>query len=66
MWQLVPVATRSKAQVCGRSAGETVGSNPSGALDVYCCECCVLQAHVSETSRSLVQRNPTYCGGFCV
>ena len=34
----VPVAARSKAQVCGRSPAEIVGSNP---MDV-CCECCVL------------------------
>jgi hypothetical protein len=43
-----------------------VGSNHSVALDVCCCECCALEAQVSETSRSLVQRNPTYCGGVCV
>ena len=35
----VPVAARSKAYVCGRSPAETVGSIPTGAMDVsllYC------------------------------
>ena len=36
----VPVAARSKAQVCGRSPAEIVRSNPAGCMDV-CCECCV-------------------------
>jgi len=35
------VAARSKALVCGRSSAETVGSNPTGGMEV-CCECCVL------------------------
>ena len=30
----VPVATRSKAYVCGRSPAEIVGSNPTGGMDV--------------------------------
>ena len=30
----VPVAARSKAQVCGRSPAEIVGSNPTGVMDV--------------------------------
>ena len=33
-WQLVPVATRSVAWVCGRSPAETVGSNSAGGVDV--------------------------------
>ena len=37
----VPVPAWSKAQVCGRSPAEIVGSNPTGGMDV-CCECCVL------------------------
>ena len=37
----VPVAAQSKAQVCGLSPAENVGSNPAGAMDV-CRECCVL------------------------
>jgi len=30
----VPVATQSKAQVCGRSPPEIVVSNPTGDMDV--------------------------------
>ena len=36
------VAARSKAQICGRSPAETVGSNPTGGWVFVCCECCVL------------------------
>ena len=38
---LVPVAARSKAQICGRPPTETMGSKPAGSMDV-CCQCCVL------------------------
>ena len=37
----IPVAARSKAQVCGRSPAQIVGSNTVGGMDV-CCECCVM------------------------
>ena len=37
----MPVATRSKAWVCGRSPAEIVCSNPTGVMFV-CCECHVL------------------------
>jgi hypothetical protein len=30
----IPVAARSKSKVCGRSLAETVGSNPTGGMDV--------------------------------
>ena len=30
----IPVAARSKVYVCGRSPAETVGSNPTGGMDV--------------------------------
>ena len=30
----VPVATRSKAWVCGRSSAEIAGSNPTGGMEV--------------------------------
>ena len=30
----VPVAARSKALICGRSAAEIVGSNPTGGMGV--------------------------------
>jgi len=32
--QVVPTATQSKAQVCGRSPAEIVCSNPTGGVDV--------------------------------
>ena len=35
------MAVPSKAWVCGHSPAATVGSNPTGAIDV-CRECCVL------------------------
>ena len=35
------VAARSKAQFCGYSRAEIVGSNPTGGM-VVCCVCCVL------------------------
>ena len=31
----VPVAALSKAWVCGRSPAETVGSNPTGGINVF-------------------------------
>ena len=40
---LVPVAALSKAQVCGRSPDEILGSNPAGGMD-DCCECCVFSS----------------------
>jgi len=36
------VAARYKARVCGRSFAGVAGSNPTGGMDVVCCECCVL------------------------
>jgi hypothetical protein len=30
----VPVASRSKGLVCGRSPAEIVGSNPTGGMDI--------------------------------
>ena len=47
----VPVAARSKAQVCGRSLAEIVGSNDTeghGCLSVVSVVCC--QVEVSATS----------------
>jgi hypothetical protein len=46
----VPVAARSKAEVCGRSPAEIVGSNPTGGhgcLSVVSVVCC--QVEVSAT-----------------
>ena len=45
------MAGRSKAYVCGRSPAETVGSNPTGGMDVLSVVsvlCC--QVEVSATS----------------
>jgi len=57
----VPVATRSKANVCGRSLPETVGSNAAGAwMFVVSVECC--QVEVSTSGWSLAQRSSTDCG----
>ena len=47
----VPVAARSRAEVCGRSPAEIVGSNPTGrdvCLSVVSVVCC--QVEVSATS----------------
>ena len=62
----VPVATRCKTNVCGRSPAETVGSNPAGAwMFVVSVECC--QVEVSALGLSLVQRSPTVYGvSLCV
>ena len=34
--QPIPVATRSKVRVCGRSLAGIVGSNPAGGMFVSC------------------------------
>ena len=39
------MAARSKAWVCGSLPAETVGSNPTGGMDV-CCVCCLLSGGV--------------------
>jgi hypothetical protein len=60
----VPVDARSQAYVYGLSPAATVGSNPTGGMDV-CFVCC--QVEVSATGWSLVQRSPTDCGAsLCV
>jgi hypothetical protein len=38
----IPVATLSKAWVCGRSLAEIAGSNTARGMDIFYCECCVL------------------------
>jgi hypothetical protein len=38
----IPVATRSKAQICGGALAGIAGSNPDGALISVSNECCVL------------------------
>jgi len=63
----IPVAARSKAQVCGRSPAEIVGSNPTGGIDVCLLWVVCCQVEVSATSLSLVQRSPTDCdASLCV
>ena len=62
----VPVAAQSKAQVCGRSPAEIVGSNPAGGHGCLF-ECCVLKVEVSTTGWSLVQTSATDYGvSLCV
>ena len=63
MWKPVPVASRSKAWVCGRSPAETVGSNPTGGMDV-CCECFVLSGR--SLSDDLITRPEEYYRLWCV
>jgi hypothetical protein len=46
----VPVASRSKTYVCGRSPDEIVGSNPTGGMDV--CLLCVLCVQVEACATS--------------
>ena len=52
--QPMPVATRSKAWVCGRSLAGMVGSNPVGAwmslslsVSLMCVVCCQVEASAS-------------------
>jgi hypothetical protein len=59
----IPVATRSKAWVCGRSLAGIAGSNPARIWISVSCECCVCcQVDVSASGCSLVQGSPTKCG----
>ena len=56
----IPVATRSKARVCGRSLTATAGSNPSRGMSVVSVVC--RQVEVCASGSSPVQRSPTECG----
>ena len=60
----IPVASPSKAWVCGRSLAGIVGSNSAGCINVslslgnvVCC-----QVVVSASGPSLIKRSPTECG----
>jgi hypothetical protein len=54
----IPVATRSKAWVCGGLLGGIAGWNPAGGFEpVVCC-----QVKVSASGQLLVQRSLTECG----
>ena len=46
----VPVASRSKMCVCGRSLAGIVGSVPAGGMDVGLLEVCVLSMRRSDPS----------------
>ena len=51
-----------KAWICGFSLAGIAGSNPAGGMDVSLVYVvCVLQAEVSASGWSLVQRIPTAC-----
>ena len=49
-WKPVPVAARPKTQVCSRSPAETVGSNPTGGMDVSVVSVVCCQVEVSATN----------------
>jgi hypothetical protein len=59
-WELIPVAARSKAWVCGRRIVGIAGSNPAGGMDVslslslVSIVCC--QVEISASGWSLIQR----------
>ena len=58
----IPVATRSRAWVYGRSLAEIADSNPAGGMDVCLLSVVCGQVEVSATGRSLVQKSPIECG----
>jgi hypothetical protein len=57
----IPVATRSKARVCGRSFVGIAGSNRAGCMDV-CCDCCVLSGRGLCNKLITRAEKPTECG----
>jgi len=54
----VPWAAWTKELVCGRSLAESVGSNPTGGMDV-CCECCVLSG-IGLCDELIIRREESY------
>jgi hypothetical protein len=51
---LLPVATRSKASIYGRSLAGIVGSNPAGNMDFFfSCECGVSLCWSDHSSRGI-------------
>jgi hypothetical protein len=58
----IPVATRCKAWVCGRSLAGIAGSNPAGEWISIFCENVCFHVEVSAAGRSLVQRSRTEYG----
>ena len=64
---MIPVATRSKAWVCGHSTPGIAGSNPAGEHEYFVSrKRRVVHIDVSATGRSLIQRGPTKCVCVCV
>ena len=51
----IPVATRSKARVCGRKVTAIAGSNPTAGMHV----CLMWMLRVVRSDWSLIQRSPT-------
>jgi len=64
--QPIPVATRYKAWVCGRSLAVTASSNPIGGMDVYLVGVVCCQVEISATGWSLVQKISTDSVRVCV
>jgi hypothetical protein len=58
----IPVAERSKANVCGRSLAGIVGLNPTKSCMSVSFKCVCCQVDVAAMGRSLVQRSPTDIG----
>jgi len=63
IYNISPVAARSKASVCVRSVAGIGSLNPSGGLGGLSLVTVVLcQVEITVSGRSLVQRSPTDCG----
>ena len=60
--QLIPVAARSKAQVCGSLLDGIAGSNLLGGMVMSFVIVIFFRAEISATGRSFVQMSPTECG----
>jgi len=60
-YEPIPVAARSKAEICGRSLARITGSNPAGGWMFVSCERCVLSGRV--LCVGLITR-PKECGVF--
>jgi hypothetical protein len=59
----IPVASRSKAWVCGRSLDGIAGSNPAEGM-IVSCECCVLSGR--DLSVGLITRPEESYRVWCV
>jgi len=65
-WTPILVAARSKVAVCSRLPSETVGSNPTGCMDIGC-QCRVLSGGMRRTHHSSRGVLPTVvrCCAWC-